>query len=113
MALVRTNFKKGPPRHFIREWRKHRGHTLEELAEMIGVTHGALSQLERGAVNYTQPMLEALASALFCTPGELIEFNPLDPESAPKAVYHALRSAPPEKQAEALRYVTDYLLKAG
>lgn len=76
MGKVRTNFKGGPPRHFIREWRKYRNLTLERLAERIDVTHGALSQLERGETNYTQPMLEALADALQCTPGDLVTRPP-------------------------------------
>lgn len=76
MGKVRTNFKGGHPRHFIREWRKHRLLTLERLAERIDVTHGALSQLERGETNYTQPMLEALADALQCTPGDLVTCPP-------------------------------------
>jgi transcriptional regulator with XRE-family HTH domain len=68
------------PRHFIREWRKHRGYTQERLAEMVGVSDGAISQLERGDTSYTQPMLEALAEALMCEPADLIIRNPLDPE---------------------------------
>ena len=76
MGKVRTNFKGGHPRHFIREWRKFRNLTLERLAERIDVTHGALSQLERGGTNYTQPMLEALADALQCTPGDLVTRPP-------------------------------------
>jgi DNA-binding Xre family transcriptional regulator len=72
--------KKIPVRHFIRGWRKHRHLTLEQLAERIGVTHGALSQLERGLTNYTQPMLEALAGALMCEPADLIMRDPSDPD---------------------------------
>lgn len=80
MAKVTPRFKKPPARHFIRAWRKHRGYTLEQLAEIVGVTHGALSQLERGETNYTQPMLEALSEALSCSPADLIMRDPTDPE---------------------------------
>ena len=97
MAKVRTNFKKGPARHFIRAWRKHRGYTLEQLAEMVGVTHGALSQLERGQVNYTQPMLEALALALSCEPADLIM---RDPESAIWSIVDDLKGMSPERQKQ-------------
>jgi transcriptional regulator with XRE-family HTH domain len=72
MPKVKTRFKEGPPRHFIREWRKFRGLTLKRLGGRVGVTHGALSQLERGGTSYTQPMLEALADALNCTPADLV-----------------------------------------
>jgi transcriptional regulator with XRE-family HTH domain len=50
--------------------------TIEQLAERVGVTHGAIGQLERGEVNYTQPMLEAIADALMCEPGDLVSRDP-------------------------------------
>ena len=62
--------------HFVREWRKKRGITQEELAEQIGQTSGAISQLENGIINYTQPTLEAIASALKCRPGDLLSSPP-------------------------------------
>lgn len=65
--------------HYLREWRKHRGLTLESLGEKVGVTHGALSQLERGEINYTQQTLEAIARALGCNAGELIMGPPDGP----------------------------------
>ena len=69
------------PRHLIRQWRKYRGYSQERLAEIVGVTDGAISQLERGDTNYTQQMLEALAVALMCEPADLIMRNPTDSEN--------------------------------
>jgi transcriptional regulator with XRE-family HTH domain len=79
MAKVKPNFKTRRST-FIRQWRKHRGLTLDRLADRIGVTAGALSQLERGDVSYTQSMLEALADALSCEPADLLMRDPTDPE---------------------------------
>lgn len=76
MPRLKSLSQSGSPRHFVREWRKHRQLTLEALAGQIGVTHGALSQLERGETAYTQSMLEALADALECTPSDLISRSP-------------------------------------
>lgn len=64
-------------RHYVREWRKYRGLTQERLAERTPFTHGAISQLETGRTSYTQEMLEALAVALDCSPGDLLNVNPL------------------------------------
>lgn len=75
MGKVRSKLKTRR-RTYIREWRKFRNLTLERMAERIGVTAGALSQLERGDVAYTQPMLEALAEALGCEPSDLITRDP-------------------------------------
>jgi transcriptional regulator with XRE-family HTH domain len=73
---VKPRLKQGPRRHFIRQWRKFRGLTQEQLAARIDVTPGAISQLENGRVGYTQPMLEALAEALSCGPGDLLTIDP-------------------------------------
>src|SRR5262245_58290340 len=40
-------------RHYIREWRKFRGLTLEQVAQRAGMSAGNLSQLERGAQGYS------------------------------------------------------------
>lgn len=68
-------------KHFLREWRKYRRLTQEELAERIDVTAGAISQLENGLINYTQPTLEALADALDCAPGDILSKDPRLPEN--------------------------------
>jgi transcriptional regulator with XRE-family HTH domain len=111
MPKVRPIPKKTPARHFIRSWRKHRGLTLEQLAERVGVTHGALSQLERGEVNYTQPMLEALAYALMCSPADLVVRDPTD-TSAPWSILDGLSKADKPTRERILRVVQE-LLKDG
>lgn len=105
MSKVQTNFKAKPARHFIRQWRKHRGYTLEQLAEMVGVTHGALSQLERGLVNYTQPMLEALAVALSCEPADLIMRDPANPVWT---ILDTLKDLTPDQQNQVAEIVTTF-----
>lgn len=57
---------------FIRDWRKKRGLTLARLADRIEMTTSNLSKIERGTQPYTQPVLEALATALNCSPADLI-----------------------------------------
>lgn len=65
-------------RVFIREWRKHRDLTLEQLAERVGITHASLSRIERGLQDYNQTLLEALATELRTDPASLIMRNPSD-----------------------------------
>jgi len=98
MGKVRTNFKTKRAT-FIRAWRKHRGLSLERLGERIGVTKGALSQLENGTVAYTQPMLEALADALGCEPQDLLMRDPTDPEG----IWSIYGSLSPAEQAQAIK----------
>ena len=64
------------PGHHISAWRKHRRLTQAQLAQRVGVTQSAIAQLERGLISYSQPTLEAIAVALDCTPGALIDRSP-------------------------------------
>jgi len=64
------------PKHRIREWRKYRGLTQEQLAERIGIARSYLTKIERGSRRYDQPFLEAAAEALRCEPSQLIDVDP-------------------------------------
>lgn len=108
MAKVRHNLKTSRKTH-IRAWRKHRGLTLERLADRIGVTPGALSQLERGDVGYTQPMLEALADALSCEPSDLIA-RPPDAMPGLSLIWDQI---PIEDRAKALEVLKAFTKKDG
>ena len=66
---------------FIRQWREHRGLTLERLADRLGMTAGNLSQLERGNQGYTQNTLEGLAGALQTDVASLLMRDPSDSEA--------------------------------
>jgi transcriptional regulator with XRE-family HTH domain len=77
-ALVHPANMAKKPGHFLREWRKHRELTLEQVAERIellsaaraaadpevrpmSMTHATLSRIERGKLPYNQHLLELLA----------------------------------------------------
>jgi transcriptional regulator with XRE-family HTH domain len=65
----------------IRQWRHHRGLTLEAVAERIDMTPGLVSLVERGLRGYTQDTVEALASALRTDPAILLTRDPTDPNA--------------------------------
>lgn len=78
---------------FLREWRKHRGLTQEELAERIDSTKATISRMETGAAPYSQPFLEACADALDCHPADLITSPPA--EAGPReVVIRSIKSMP-------------------
>lgn len=66
--------------HYIKEWRKHRGLTQDQLAERIGINRAYLSKIESGKRRYDQPFLEAAAEVLQCEPADLIIRDPSDPD---------------------------------
>jgi transcriptional regulator with XRE-family HTH domain len=73
---VRPAPKPQKRRHFVRQWRKFKNLTQEQLAERVGVTPGTISQLETGRINYTQPLLEKLADEFGCKPGDILNVDP-------------------------------------
>lgn len=69
------------PKHrptFIRQWRKHRGYSLDQLAERVPMDKGNLSKVERGLLPYNQELLERLAAALMTDPASLLMRDPTD-----------------------------------
>lgn len=66
---------------YIRQWRQHRGLTLEQLAERLGMTPSHLSMLERGQRGYTQETLEAVAEALQTDVASILMRDPSDPDA--------------------------------
>ena len=63
---------------FIREWRKDRNLKLQGLVDRLEAmfayktTAATLSRVEKGLQPYSQPLLEAIADALTCQPGDLL-----------------------------------------
>lgn len=78
--------KKQKTRHFIKEWRKHRDLSQEELADRMGITRGYVSQVENGKRRYDQLFLEAAAQALNCDPADLLIRDPTD-KNAPWSIW--------------------------
>jgi transcriptional regulator with XRE-family HTH domain len=73
---LRMSKGKSSPRHFLRQWRKFRGYTLEHVAERVGMTHQNLGKIERGKVPYNEPLLDALAEIYRADRGSLIMRDP-------------------------------------
>lgn len=86
-------------RWHLRAWRKHRGLTIERLAELIGTTKSVVSELEIGKKRYNQDHLERLALALDCEPADLITRDPSDPEG----VWAVWDHVPASKREDAIR----------
>jgi transcriptional regulator with XRE-family HTH domain len=82
--------KRTPPRpkaplygpHYLRQWREDAGrrrgreYTLEEVGEIIGISHAQLGRIERRLQKYNQELLEALAELYGTDPASLIMRDP-------------------------------------
>ena len=78
--MPRVGNPKHRRRHFIREWRLHRGLTQEMLAERLETTKANISRVENLKQGYTQDFLEACATALSTETFSLLNRDPTDPE---------------------------------
>jgi transcriptional regulator with XRE-family HTH domain len=97
------------PRHFLRQWRKFRGYTLEHVAERVGMTHQNLGKIERGKVPYNEVLLDHLAEIYRTDRGSLIMRDPSIKDSF-WSIYDQL--APPERQRLVARVEQEFK-KAG
>lgn len=84
------------PRHFLRQWRKFRGYTLEHVAERVGMTHQNLGKIERGKVPFNETLLDLLADIYRTDRGSLIMRDPTIKDGF-WSIYDQL--APPERQS--------------
>lgn len=99
MARAPAHFEKPP--HFIRQWRRQRALTLEQLAERVGMTHQNLGKIERYLVPYSQALLEGLAEALGTEPASLIMRNPEDAGAA----WSLIDSVSPTERAQVVHFI--------
>jgi transcriptional regulator with XRE-family HTH domain len=102
--MAKLSPKRRTPRHFVRQWREHRGMTQEQLAEAVGKSRGLISQIESAGTDLTEDMIYALANAFRCAPWDILRTNPMT-DGAVADIADALRGQPADIQAEALGFV--------
>lgn len=66
--------------HFIKQWRKFRGLTMEQMAEGLELSNSTLSRVERGRQAANTDLLEKIATMLGCTVGDLLMRDPRKPD---------------------------------
>ncbi|UZF93184.1 helix-turn-helix domain-containing protein [Bosea sp. NBC_00550] len=88
---------KGAPRQFVRAWRVYRKLSQEALADRLGVTHGLISQIERGITGLTHDRIESLAEALGCAPADILSGPPRSPARLSAGARMRTAAAPAEE----------------
>jgi transcriptional regulator with XRE-family HTH domain len=85
--MAKKPTRKAPPprwrKNFIQEWRKDRGLTQQQLADLAGYTKATISRIESGDIAYTRENLEAIAQALGTHPGLLLIRPPEKADALP------------------------------
>ncbi len=97
----------------IRSRRRQLGLTQEQLAEMIGVGHQALSRIEQGKMAPKMDRLPSLAQSLQCTVADLFRQQDGQDSSSGAILEDALSGLSPEKQHFVVNHIRGlaYLLK--
>ncbi|MBF6560508.1 MAG: helix-turn-helix transcriptional regulator [Candidatus Binataceae bacterium] len=108
MARKRIKSADRPPAlpHFLKQWRKFRKLTQEELASRAGTTASTISELEHGNQRYTQQLLEALARELQTHPG-LILLRAPDIEAEAWLILEGLPALERKRAMDLLRVLAD------
>jgi transcriptional regulator with XRE-family HTH domain len=86
---------------YIKDWRKFRNVSQEDLGAAIGKSGPTVSLLENGKINYTQDNLEAIADHLRCEPADLLNGPPTGPED----IRDLFSRASPSAQRQILKVV--------
>lgn len=94
--------------NFIRQWRKHRSLSLDQLASRVPMDKGNLSKVERSLLPYNQEMLERLADALQTDVASLLMRDP----TAPEAIWSIWERANPGTRRQ-IESVAETLLRTG
>jgi transcriptional regulator with XRE-family HTH domain len=85
--------------HHLRDWRKHRGMSQEQVAELLEVDRSLISKIENYKAQYTQVILYKLAVCYRCTVEQLLFVDP-NASDPPRLIYNNLRKATPEQQKQ-------------
>jgi transcriptional regulator with XRE-family HTH domain len=64
------------PLHFLREWRKFRHMTQQELADAVGTSKTVVSEMERGNLQLSPKWLRKFAPVLRTQPGHILDHDP-------------------------------------
>jgi transcriptional regulator with XRE-family HTH domain len=69
------------PPHFLREWRKFRHMTQQELADAVGTSKTVVSEMERGNLQLSPKWLRKFAPVLRTQPGHILDHDPEELDS--------------------------------
>jgi len=92
-----------PVKWYIKEWRVHKGLTLERMAERLETNKGQISKLERGDQRMNDSWIAGYAEALGIEPSQLLR----DPEAP--TINDLLSGATPD-QIEKIKSIAAVIL---
>lgn len=64
--------------HYLKEWRKFRGMTQQELADALETSKSVISDMERGELQLSPKWLRRIAPILKTQPGHILDHDPAE-----------------------------------
>ncbi len=98
----RRRQKPAQVRNNVKAWRMYRGLTQEQLAERIEMSTASVSQIETHKQGLSDDTLFGISTALDCSPGDLLSW---DPRSADYQLYRLISAMVAAKREQALRLI--------
>lgn len=110
VCMARTSLDKRAlqQKTYIKQWRKFRGLSQQDMADLLDISHTTFGRIERGLSPYHQRFLEAVAEALQCKVADLLLRDPLKPE----AIWSIWDQLTEPQQAQAVAML-DAMMRAG
>lgn len=92
-------------KNHLKEWRKFRLLTQEELAARVDTTKAVISNLETGSRGLSDKWLRRLAPVLGTTPGFLLDYDPADLDTA---FLEAALAVPKDRREQAMHILETF-----
>lgn len=94
--------EKRPP-HYLREWRKHKGLTQQQLADAVDTSKSQISELERYNLQLSPKWLRKLAPVLGIQQGYILDHHPDDLDNDIVDIWARIPERDREQAARVLR----------
>lgn len=94
-----SEFERNVP-HYLKEWRKFRRMTQQDLADAVGTTKAVIGLIENGDRGLSDKWARRLAPALNTSPGYILDH---DPENLPTSILDIWADIPAENRPAAER----------
>ncbi len=94
-----SEFERNIP-HYLKEWRKFRRMTQQDLADAVGTTKAVIGLIENGDRGLSDKWARRLAPALNTSPGYILDH---DPENLPTSILDIWADIPAEDRPQAER----------
>jgi transcriptional regulator with XRE-family HTH domain len=105
-AGLHTAIMESEDRNYLREWRRFKGMTQEQLAEKVGTTKAVISLLESEQRPLSSKWLRKLADALKTTPGRILDIDPTEASAEVLDIWDHIATADRPRAVRILRSLT-------